>query len=169
MDEAGLYVLPARVHTYARRGQTPSLRVPLTRDQVSAIAALTADGRVLMQVQQRAFRGPQVVRFLRHLLRHIPGQLLVIWDGAPIHRCRVVKDLLREGGAARSWLERLPAYAPELNPVEGVWRYLKRVRLGNVCCRTLAQLRYEVRLATANLRHKVQVVAHLPKQCGYHL
>ncbi len=143
--------------------------MPLTRDHVSAIAALTADGRVLMQVQQRAFRGPQVVRFLRHLLRHIPGQLLVIWDGSPIHRCRVVKDFLREGGAARIWLERLPAYAPDLNPVEGVWRYLKRVRLGNVCCRTLVQLRYEVRLATANLRHKVQVLANLPKQCGYHL
>jgi putative transposase len=59
---------------------------------VSAIAALTADGRVLMQVQQCAFRGPQVVRFLRHLLRHIPGQLLVIWDGSPIHGCGVVKD-----------------------------------------------------------------------------
>ena len=169
VDEAGFYLLPARVHTYAPRGQTPILRVPLTRDHVSAIAALTADGRVLMQVQQCAFRGPQVVRFLRHLLRHIPGQLLVIWDGSPIHRCGVVKDFLREGGAARIWLERLPAYAPDLNPVEGVWRYLKRVRLGNVCCRTLAQLRYEVRLATANLRHKGQVLANLPKQCGYDL
>ncbi len=169
VDEAGFYLLPARVRTYAPRGQTPVLRVPLTRDHVSAISALTSTGRVFMQVQRRAFRGPQVVRFLRHLLRHIPGKLLIIWDGSPIHRCKVVKAFLHAGGATRSWLERLPAYAPELNPVEGVWRYLKRVRLGNVCCRTLAQLRYEVRLAMANLRHKVNVLANLPKHCGYDL
>jgi hypothetical protein len=101
MDEASFYLLPARVRTYAPRGQTPILCVPLTRDHVAAIAALTADGRVLMQVQEPALRGPQIVRFLRHLLRHIPGQLLVMWDGSSIHRCRVVKEFLRAGGAAR--------------------------------------------------------------------
>jgi len=169
IDEAGFSLVPARVRTYAPRGQTPVLRVPLTRDHLAAISALTADQRVLMQVQAQTFRGPHVVRLLRHLLQHIPGKLLVIWDGSPIHRCKAVQDFLRQGGAARVWLERLPASAPELNPVEGVWRYLKRVRLGHVCCRTLPQVRYEVRLATANLRHKTTVLARLPKHCGYNL
>ena len=54
------------------------------------IGGLTAQGRLLLQMQARAFRGPAVVRFLQHLLRHIPGKLLVIWDGAPIHRAQVV-------------------------------------------------------------------------------
>ncbi len=157
------------MRTYAPRGQTPVLRVPLTRDHLSAISALTTTGRVLLQVQEEAFRGPRVVRFLNHLLRHIGGKLLVIWDGAPIHRCKVVKQFLADGGADRVWFEQLPGYAPELNPVEGIWRYLKRVRLRNVCCRTLAELRYEVRLATANLRHKASVLASLPKLCGYEL
>jgi transposase len=122
-----------------------------------------------MHVQEEAFRGPRVVRFLEHLLRQIPGKLLVIWDGSPIHRSKVVKGFLAEGGAERLWLERLPGYAPELNPVEGIWRYLKRVRLRNVCCRSLSELRYELRLATANLRHKANVLASLPKLCGYQL
>lgn len=169
VDEAGFYLLPARVRTYAPRGQTPVLRVPLTRDHLSAISALTTRGRVLMQVQDEAFRSPQVVRFLEHLLRLIPGKLLVIWDGSPIHRSKVVKAFLAAGGAERLWLERLPGYAPELNPVEGIWRYLKRVRLRNVCCRSLSELRYELRLATANLRHKANVLASLPKLCGYQL
>ncbi len=133
VDEAGFYLLPARVRTYAPRGQTPVLRVLLTRDHLSAISALTASGRVLMYVQDTAFRGPRVVRFLRHLLRHIPGKLLVIWDGAPIHRSKVVKAFLAEGGVERVWLEQLPSYAPELNPVEGIWRQLKRVHLRNIC------------------------------------
>lgn len=169
VDEAGFYLLPARVRTYAPRGQTPVLRVPLTRDHLSAISALTTTGRVLMQVQEESFRGPRVVRFLKHLLRHIPGKLLVLWDGAPIHRSKVVQAFLAEGGAERLWLERLPSYAPELNPVEGIWRHLKRVHLRNVCCRTLRELRYELRLATANLRHKAQVLTSLPKHCGYQL
>ncbi len=122
-----------------------------------------------MHIQAEAVRGPRVVRFLKHLLRQIPGKMLVIWDGSPIHRSKVVKAFLAEGGAARLWLEQVPGYAPELNPVEGVWRYLKRVRLRNVCCRTLSDLRYELRLATANLRHKAQVLASLPKLCGYKL
>jgi transposase len=166
VDEAGFYLLPARVRTYAPRGQTPILRVPLTRDHLSTIGALTADGRVLMHVQTEAFRGPRVVRFLRHLLRHIAGKLLVIWDGSPIHRAKVVKAFLAEGGAQRLWLEQLPGYAPDLNPVEGIWQYLKRVRVGNVCCRTLKEVRYEVRLATAVLRHKASVLANLPRHYG---
>jgi transposase len=169
VDEAGFYILPAKVRTYAPRGHTPVLHVPLTRAHVSAISALTADTRVLMHVQDRALRGPQVVRFLQHLLRHIPGKLLVIWDGAPIHRSKVVQQFLAQDGAQRRWLEQLPGYAPELNPVEGIWRYLKRVLMRNLCCRTLTELRYELRLATANLRHKAAVLANLPKQCGYYL
>src|SRR3712207_8111957 len=55
-------------------------------------------------------------RSLRHILRHIPGKLLVVWDGAPIHRCREVKRFLAEGGAKRLKLLALPSYAPELNP-----------------------------------------------------
>ncbi len=64
-------------------------------------------------------------------------------------------------------MEQLPGYAPDLNPGEGIWRYLKRVRLRNVCCRTRAELRYELRLATATLRHKAPVLASLPTLCGY--
>jgi hypothetical protein len=61
------------------------------------------------------------VRFLRHLLRHILGKLLVIWDGAPIHRCQAVKDFLAQGAAHRLHLEPLPGYAPDVNPDEGLF------------------------------------------------
>jgi hypothetical protein len=86
VDEAAFYLLPARVRTYAPRGKTPQVRVFLTRDHLSAISAVTATGRLYLAVQERAFRAPDVVRFLRHLLSHLPGKLLVIWDGSPIHR-----------------------------------------------------------------------------------
>ena len=109
-----------------------------------------------MLVQERAYKSPDIVRFLKHLLRHIPGKLLVLWDGAPIHRGQPVKDFLAAGGAERLRLESFPGYAPDLNPDEGIWRYLKHVELRNLCCATLAQLRRHLRLATARLRHKRQ-------------
>lgn len=158
MDEAGFYLLPMAVRTYAPCGQTPLLRVPLTRDHLSAINGLTPDGRLYVMVQDSAFDGPAIVRFLRHLLRHIPGKLLVIWDGLPAHQGQAVKEFLSQGGAQRLHLERLPGYAPDLNPDEGVWHYLKSVELRNLCCHSLADLRRALRLAIARLRHKVDVL-----------
>ena len=160
-------MLPAKVRTYAPRGQTPVLRVPLTRDHVSASSALTTQGRLLVRLQRSAYRSHGVVRFLKHLLQHIPGKILVIWDGAPIHRSRVIKEFLASGAATRLQLERLPGYAPELNPVELVWRYLKQVALRNGCCATLEALQYELRLAIASIRHKRDVLRTFPKHWGY--
>jgi transposase len=68
-------------------------------------------------------RGPQAVDFLRRLLRQLPGRLLVIWDGLAVHRSRPVREFVG-AHAERLELERLPAHAPELNPVEYLWGYL---------------------------------------------
>jgi transposase len=100
-------------------------------------------------------------------LRHIPGKLLVIWDGASIHRCKVVTACRAGGAAARVWLEHLPGYAPDLNPDERSWRYLKRFELRNVCCRTLEELDRELRLAIARLRHKRTVIQACIRLAGY--
>lgn len=167
VDESGFYPLPAVVRTWAPRGETPILHARLTRDHLSVISGLTAEGQLLMQVQDRSLRAPDVVRFLRHLLRHIPGNLLVIWDRAPVHRAQAIKDFLAQGATVRLYLEQLPAYAPELNPDEGIWQYLKRVELRNVCCNDLAELRLELRLATARLRHRRAVLHGCITACGY--
>jgi transposase len=157
------------VRTWAPCGQTPLLRVPLSHDHLAAMGGLTPDGRLFLQMQDHAYRSPDVVRFLRVLLRKLPGKLLLIWDGAPIHRGQPVKDFLRRGAAKRLHLERLPGYAPELNPAEGLGNDLKRVELGNVCCADLAALSLALRRAKERLRHKRQVLRACTTQCGYHL
>jgi len=92
-----------------------------------------------------------------HLLRHIEGKLLAIWDGLPAHRSRKVKDFLSEA-EGRVHLEQLPSYAPDLNPDEGVWQYLKNVELKNVCCEHIGALKRQLRLAFERLRHKTDVI-----------
>jgi transposase len=167
VDQSGFYLLPAVVRTYAPVGQTPVLREELSRDHLSAMSGITLEGRLLMMEQERAFKGEDVVRFLRHALRKIPGKLLVIWDGSPIHRSRVVKEFLKGGAACRLKLEQLPGYAPELNPDEGIWKHLKYVELKNVCCRSLSELRSELRKAKERLRHKRHVILGCIRQPGF--
>ena len=164
VDESAFYLLPMALRTYAPMGQTPILKVPLTRDHLSAMGGITPQGRIFMQTQDHSYQGPDAVRFLQLLLREIPGKLLVIWDGATIHRCQAIKDFLAKGGAKRIHLERLPAYAPELNPQEGVWNLLKRVELKNVCCLDVQHVQREVRRAKERLRHRKPVL----RQCFAH-
>jgi transposase len=169
VDESGFYLLPGRVRTYAPRGRTPVLRVRLTRDHLSAIGGVTPDGKLLLQAAaDRALRSPDVVRFLKHLLAHLPGKLLVIWDGAPIHRGQPVKDFLAGGAAGRLHLEQLPGYAPDLNPLDqGVWHLLKHGELANVCCTDLRHLRRELHGAAKRLRHKPHLIRGSIRHAGY--
>jgi transposase len=155
------------VRTWAPCGQTPVLRVKLTREHLSAISGITPTGRLFMQVRPDSFDAAGVVGFLRVLLRKIPGKVVVIWDGAPIHRGQEVKAFLKRGAAKRLHLEQLPGSAPDLNPDEGIWNYLKRVELGNVCCADLKQLQRKLIQAKERLRHKPQIITSCFRECGY--
>jgi len=167
VDQSGFYLLPTVVRTYAPIGKTPILHEQLSRDHLSAMSGITLEGKLLMMEQDRAFKGEDVVRFLKHALRQIAGKMLVIWDGSPIHRAKVLKEFLADGAATRVQLEQLPAYAPELNPDEGIWKHLKYVELKNVCCRNLSELRVELRRAKERLRHKRAVILGCIRQPGF--
>lgn len=166
-DEAAFYLLPFVARTYAPRGRTPVLHAPLSHDHRSVISGITPEGRLFAHIQRAAFRGPTIVAFLRQLLRQVRGKLLVVWDGAPIHRAQPVKDFLSAGAAARLRLAQLPGYAPELNPDEGVWNLLKRRELKNRCCQDLEELEWELGLAIRRLRRNPHVLAACFRQCGY--
>ena len=167
VDESGFYLLPLAVRTWAPRGQTPLLRVKLTHDHLSVISGITLDGRLFLQMREQAYTAETVVGFLRVLLRKMRGKVLVIWDGSPIHKGQPIKDYLARGAATRLHLERLPGYAPDLNPDEGIWNYLKRVELKNRCCANLSDLRLELRRAKERLRHKRHIIRACSRQCGY--
>jgi len=134
------------------------LRVRLTRDHLSVISGITPTGKLYLQQQDHPFKSVDVVVFLQHLLAQIAGKLLVVWDGAPIHRSRLIKDFLASESGHRLRLEQLPGYAPDLNPDEGIWNRLKQVELKNLCCATVQELRRQLRLAVGRLRRKPQII-----------
>jgi transposase len=167
VDESAFYLLPHVVRTWAPRGQTPRLAVKQTKGHLSAISCVTLDGRLFLQVREGSYDSAAVVGFLRVLLRKLRRRIILIWDGSPIHRGQAVRDFLRQGAARRLHLERLPSYAPDLNPDEGVWNYLKRVELANVCCRDLDELHAHVIRARERLRHKREILRACSRQWEY--
>ena len=170
VDESGFYLIPCVVRTYAPRGDRPVLRGRLTRDHLSVISAVTTRGQLFTAIGEHALDSFDVVRFLEHLLECLGCPLLLIWDGSSIHKGQV-QDFLQEVGAEQLLVEPLPDYAPELNPDEGVWQYLKQVELANVHCLTIRRLRWHVRRAIMRLRSSPSLVlsffagAELPLEC----
>lgn len=122
------------------------------------MSAITLTGGLFSLIRPDALTGTESVLFLKHLLTHIDRRLLVIWDGSPIHRSQHVKDFLANGGTKRVHLERLPSYAPDLNPDEGTWQHLKHVELRNLCCRNLNHLHCELTLALRRLRRRPALI-----------
>jgi transposase len=108
-------------------------------------------------------RSPQVVEFLTHLLRHLPGKVLVIWDGSTPHRSRLVRDFVASHDGRLS-LEFLPGYAPELNPVEYLWGHWKHHELPNLCPKDFWQLSAQARKALRRMRRRPRLVTAFWKQ-----
>jgi transposase len=153
VDESGFYLLPGVVKTSAPRARTPVISEWQTRDHLSVMGGLTPMGKVYTLVRPKSLNGLHTIEFLLHLGRLAGTRLPVIWDGSPIHRRAEVSEFVAETkGAVR--VERLPAYAPDLNPVEWLWRHLKEVELRNLTCLDLDQLHLEFHLALGRLRQK---------------
>lgn len=124
------------------------------------MAAVTMEGELFSRVRPHSLNSLDSVAFVRRLQARRPeSKLLVIWDGSPIHRFKAVRAF-QETPAARNFVfERLPGYAPDLNPLDtGVWHHLKDVALANVCCHDLDQLQGELARAIKALRAKPQLV-----------
>jgi transposase len=128
LDESGFLLIPTVRRTWAPRGQTPLLHHRYRHDKVSAISAVTVSPTrqscgLYAHFHLANITHVEVAVFLRELLRHLAGAIIVVWDGGAIHRGAAVRQLLARH--PRLHVERFPAYAPELNPDELVWNYLK--------------------------------------------
>jgi transposase len=136
IDESGAFLNPLVRRTWAPRGRTPVLRGwGRHRDKVNVIAAVSISpaarrlGLYFQTDPKRFFDAGRVVGFLRRLLRRLRGRVMVVWDRGTNHKGPVVREYL--AGQPRLQVEHLPAYAPELNPAEAVWGWLKHSRLCN--------------------------------------
>lgn len=134
--------------TWAPRGETPIQRAWDRYDRLSVISAVTLSPKrrtisLPFQIHDDNIRTPEVVSFLKQLRRTLRRPLIVVWDRWNVHRSAARRlDQSRVRDIDYEWL---PAYAPELNPVEPRWSYTKFSDLANFVPDDVPQLKRSVR------------------------
>jgi transposase len=167
VDETGVYLLPAVVKTWAPEGETPILHQHLTNAHLSVISAVSPEGALYFQMQSEAYKSVSVISFLNALHKMLPDEkLMIIWDQATIHHSKEITTFLAQGAYEWLWLVKLPGYAPDLNPDEGIWRYLKYVELRNTASKTLTLLETLVTKALEHIGTMVNIVKSTFKEAG---
>lgn len=140
VDEVGSSLKGVVGTTWAPAGQTPEVAHCCKWDKLSTVGGISYDAQVFEQTYPHSICKEQVVAFLEHLADKVSGKLLVVWDNAPIHRARAVKDYLKSKQGKRITLLGLPPYAPECNPVEWLWAWVKKSFFANLSAKSLAEL-----------------------------
>jgi transposase len=142
-------MMPVLRRTWAPCGSTPTVAVRTRHhEKVSGLGALIVSPRrrqitlALALYPGLNIRGPQVRRFLRHLGRHVRGPFVLVWDRGRSHTHALVQRWLATH--PRCHVVWLPPYAPELNPVELLWSYLKYGRLANFAPNTTDEIQSHV-------------------------
>jgi transposase len=146
--------------TWAPKGRTPVLRHRFRRWQRISMAGLCCYGpdrsraRLAFHAQPEAYTAEALIAVIGELRRFLHGaKATLLWDNLPAHRSKQMRQFL---ATQRGWLvvEHLPAYAPELNPVEGLWANLKAVELANLVADTLQQVLQATRHGVSRIRRK---------------
>ncbi len=130
--------------------------------QLSVIAGISY-WRFYFRLFNGSIKSPQIVEFLKALQTTIGKKLLIIWDGLQAHRSKLVRAHV-EAQRGRIVLERLPAYAPEMNPVECIWGYLKHHAMPNYCATNFTDLAQRTRRNLRSMQRRATLVTAFWKQ-----
>lgn len=157
VDESGISERPTRVRTWAPKGQTPIIQFHFNWNHVSAIAGVTRTN-CLFRLYKGSIKQEELVEFLKALKAHLKQPLLVIWDGARTHHSHFVRNYL---DTLNGYIQIafLPPYAPDLNPVEYLWAWLKRHALANYCPNNLGQLKATARNKLKSAQQRPSIIA----------
>ena len=162
-DETAVSLCPVCKTTYSPRWLTPKLSVYDTKgySHLSLSGYISEKGDLYYEIRQGSFNGKSIVHFLEKGFTGRKRQKhTLIWDNASIHRCKEVKEFLAKEAEKqnRVWLEQLPPYSPELNPIELLFTYLKNNKLASIVCKTLTELRAYIIKAMEEIKENRELI-----------
>lgn len=126
-------------------------------DKLSAVAGITFTN-FYFRLYDGAVKSTEVIDFLQALMRHLRGPLTIVWDRLSAHKSRKTLNFVAQH-PDRLCVEFLPAYAPELNPVEYIWAYWKQHMLPNICPKNYWSLDETARKTLKRMRRRPRLVA----------
>ena len=176
-DEAGQNLRPPKARTWAPRGRTPVVRVSgkgSGRVSVAGLACLKPGARSRLCYRVRVHRGRKGERrsmseadyagLITAAHQQLQAPVILIWDRLNTHVSAVMRAFIQ---AHPDWLTevRLPAYAPELNPVEGAWSNMKN-GLGNLAVRDVDQLAAVIKNRLKRIQYRPALIEGFLAQAG---
>ena len=124
LDEAGFQSDPPLGRSYGLKGQTPVVATSGRRQSLNVISAVNARGEFWAATYEGKLDAESFVAFLRNFLKGRKGKTFLVVDGHPAHKAKIVAQYV-QSTQGRLELHFLPPYAPDLNPDEFVWSYMK--------------------------------------------
>lgn len=122
--------------------------------------------RLFFQTHKGSYNSKTLIAFLKDLKRHLKSKkAILVWDGLPAHKSRLMQEYLAD---QRSWLtvERLPGYAPDLNPVEMLWGNIKGKEMANRCSENTHEAATAFRSGMARVRRSCSLPLAFLKHAG---
>lgn len=140
------------------------LRHSLHWQNLSVIAAID-DATFRFRFVAGAVKADQFAGFLKTLCHATGERLMVIWDGLPGHKSRRVKEQVTSMNG-QIVMDYLPAYAPELNPVEYIWAHLKQHEIANLCAQTIDEVADIARRRLRSMQYRHDLVRGFWRHAG---
>ena len=152
-DETGSTLESSVTHTWGLRGQTPVMQAQSKRDRLNVVGGISWTGEIFAQATSDAMNSLGFKAFLENVLARVPGNVVMVLDNSRLHRNAEVVKFLEEN--ERLEIVFLPADAPELNPIELLWAWVKQHWLANLVVLSVDELR-------GLWREALWVVSHTP-------
>lgn len=157
-DESGVSLTAVMGKTWAHKGKTPIVKVTGKRGGLCVTSAISPAGKMIFRIEKEKINAEKHIEFLEQILKHHPKRkIIVIEDRAPVHRAKKIKEFV-EIHKKRFAVYLLPPYAPELNPDEHVWEYLKAYQLKAHQAQDTKELRKLVKRKMQGIQRKKQVI-----------
>ena len=171
LDETGFLLAPSVCRTFAPRGQPPVIKISDPHGRISVIGAISISPKrkhlsFLHQLlpDNANFRADSVVQYVSAVCRRLSGPITFVCDACPIHCTKLMLAFLERHGSVE--IEEFPPYAPELNPVDRAWGYIKHGRLANYAPCSLTELRKSLNSEFRALKRRQDVIAWCIRKPG---
>lgn len=167
-DECGQTLKAHKATTWAPKGETPVVKVTAKGTVRVSVAGLCCyrpgePSRLIYRTllyrgrkgQPKGFREPDLIALLDAAHQQLQAPIVLVWDGLSAHKTPAMRTAI----TARAWLRvyQLPAYAPELNPVEKVWSTMKR-SLANLAVQTATELAAAVKNRLKRMQYRTGLI-----------